>query len=178
MTWRPDDFDDLAADLRRRVGAEFVEEAAEVERLADLQRRRHANLAEAARNAMHRGDRVTVVCADHKWTGHLTAVGNDYARLDTGELVVEAYLPSVGLELEPSRVGGRSGQPPSVTWRARLVELEMNKEEAELYAPLLRISVSGRVLVVATDHVEVEVEGGKVVLPLASVAVLIRSHPR
>ena len=38
MTWEPGEFDDLAAELRRRVAAEFRSEAEEVEHLVELQR--------------------------------------------------------------------------------------------------------------------------------------------
>jgi hypothetical protein len=174
VTWRGDEFDELASDLRRRVGAEFVEEAAEIEQLTDLQRRRRADLAEVARAAMHRGDRVTISCQSGYWVGQLQSVGDDYVVLETAELLVEAHLPSIGLEIEPSRSGGRSGSPGSSTWRARLIELELEGETIALVAPTANAEVTGRIEVVASDHLVIDTGDRRSILPLAVVAVVLR----
>jgi len=82
LTWRPDDFEELGSELRRRMGAEMRDEAEEVERLADLQRRRRGSLQDVVRAAMHRGDSVTVAIGKHSWKGTLRVVGEDYLRLE------------------------------------------------------------------------------------------------
>ncbi|HEX2421082.1 MAG TPA: hypothetical protein VHL55_05740, partial [Acidimicrobiia bacterium] len=92
MTWQPEDFEELGSELRRRMGAEIRDEAEEVERLADLQRRRRSSLGEVARSAMHRGDSVTVTIGQRSWKGTLRAVGDDYLRLESGQVVLEAPL--------------------------------------------------------------------------------------
>jgi hypothetical protein len=176
MTWRDDDFEELGAELRRRVGEDFVREAAELEQLTALQRRRRESQAEAARRAMHRGDRVVIDCRLGHWTGVLTSVGEDYVSLATGEALVEAYLPGVILEVATARSGGQSGVPASATWRARLAELEMNREEVTLLAPLLGFEGLGKIEVVASDHLEFVGQEQRRIIPLDLVTVIIKSR--
>jgi hypothetical protein len=157
LTWQPEDFEELGSELRRRMGAEIRDEAEETERLADLQRRRRSSLGEVARNAMHRGDSVTVAVGQRSWKGILRAVGEDYLRLESGQIVLESPLGEVVVSTEPSRFGGQSGKPASATWRARLAEIAA--EETTVHV-LVRGSedVVGRIEVVATDHLEVSAE--------------------
>lgn len=176
MSWPNDEFDDLAAELRRRVGAEFMQESAEIEQLAEQQRRRRADLAESARGAMHRGDRVTLTCQTGRWSGQLWAVGDDYLVLETIDTWVEAHLPSVGLELEPSRSGGRSGSPASATWRARLTELELEGDSVSVVAPQANVEVSGKIEVVALDHLAIAAGDRRSLLPISMVAVVLRQR--
>jgi len=176
VSWPNDEFDDLAAELRRRVGAEFMQESAEIEQLAEQQRRRRADLAESARGAMHRGDRVTLTCQTGRWSGQLWAVGDDYLVLETIDTWVEAHLPSVGLELEPSRSGGRSGSPASATWRARLTELELEGDSVSVVAPQANVEVSGKIEVVALDHLAIAAGDRRSLLPISMVAVVLRQR--
>jgi hypothetical protein len=174
MSWRDDEFNDLAAELRQRVGGEFVLESEEIEQLAEQQRRRRADLAESARRAMHRGDRVTITCQKGRWAGHVWAVGDDYLVLEAIDTWVEAHLPSVGLEIEPARSGGRSGSPASATWRARLTELELEGAVVRVVAPAANVEASGRIEVVATDHIAITTGDRLAVLPISMVAIVIR----
>lgn len=174
MSWRDDEFNDLAAELRQRVGGEFVLESEEIEQLAEQQRRRRADLAESARRAMHRGDRVTITCQKGRWSGRLWAVGDDYLVLEAIDTWVEAHLPSVGLEIEPARSGGRSGSPASATWRARLTELELEGAVVSVVAPVANVEASGRIEVVATDHIAIATGDRLAVLPISMVAIVIR----
>lgn len=178
MSWRPDDFDDLAGELRRRVGHEFREEAEEVERLSDLQRRRRATLADVALDAMHRGDAVTVRSAAATWTGELTAVGDDYLSLRAVNVIIEVPLDAIALEVVASRAGGRSGRPASLTWKARLAELATSGEVVTLLAPDLGVEVTGPIELVARDHVVVSGGTAKSYIPLGSQTILLRSLPR
>jgi len=157
LTWQPEDFEELGSELRRRMGAEIRDEAEEIERLADLQRRRRSSLGEVARSAMHRGDSVTVTIGQRSWKGTLRAVGDDYLRLESGRVVLEAPLGEGVLSTEPSRSGGHSGKPASATWRARLAEIAAEQTAVHV---LVRGSeeVVGRIEVVATDHLEVAAE--------------------
>ncbi|MGH8926258.1 MAG: hypothetical protein ACRDWA_16750 [Acidimicrobiia bacterium] len=157
LTWQPDDFEELGSELRRRMGAEMRDEAEEVERLSDLQRRRRNSLAETARTAMHRGDSVTIAIGERAWKGTLRAVGEDYLRLESSQIVVECPLAAVVVRTERSRSGGQSGKPASATWRARLAELAAEKMTVHV---LVRGStdILGIIEVVATDHIEVAAE--------------------
>ena len=85
----PDEFDELARSLRQGAGREWREEAAADEQLTELQRRRARTLADVAREAMHRGDRVTVEVAGLRLAHPVIAVGVDYLVLDDGDGVVD-----------------------------------------------------------------------------------------
>ena len=157
MTWHSDDFEELGSELRRRLGAEIRDEAEEIEQLADLQRRRRSSLNDVATAAMHRGDSVTIAIGERSWKGALQAVGEDYLRLGTGQVVVECPSAAAIITTERSRVGGHSGRPASATWRARLAEIAADEKTVQI---VLRDSedVVGQIEVVATDHLEVSGE--------------------
>jgi len=175
MTWQEGEFEELGAELRRRVGAEFEDEAAELERLAVIQRKRRGSIADAAQASMHGGDRVTFVTAAGSWSGHLVMVGADYAALVSGELIIEAHLLSITLLTEPSRSGGKSGVPASSTWRARLAEIEMNKERVSIF--IGQDERVGFISVVAADYLEFVSDEEHWVLPLSAVTFFIRPRP-
>ena len=174
MTWQPDEFEDLGNELRRRMGAELRDEAEEIERLIELQRRRQATLAEVARTAMHGGDSVTLMIGKRRWAGSLTAVGDDYLALDSGESTVECPLASALISLDPARSGGRSGRPESATWRARLAELATDGDAIRL---LMNDGeeIACSIEVVAVDHLEVSSDRSSYV-PLDLVVAIIRDR--
>ena len=157
MTWDPDDFEELGSELRRRMGAEIREEAEEIEQLADLQRRRKSSLNDVATSAMHRGDSVTIAIGERSWKGALQAVGEDYLRLGTGQVVVECPSAAAIITTERSRAGGHSGRPASSTWRARLAEIAADEKTVRIVVSGFE-DVVGRIEVVATDHLEVSGE--------------------
>ena len=177
MTWEPEEFDDLASELRRRVAAEFRSEAEEVERLVQLQRRRRAILREVATTAMHQGHRVTVHCFESEWSGELLAVGSDYLSLLTNSHFLEARLDAIAIGFTPARQGGRTGRPASETFRARLAEFEVTGEELTLRCNSPLLEVRGVIGVVATDHVEMRLPTERCYLPLDGVVMAIRSRP-
>lgn len=177
MRWKPEEFDDLAAELRRRVAAEFRSEAEEVELLVQLQRRRKAILRDVATTAMHQGHGVTVHCLESNWSGEVLAVGSDYLSLLTATHFIEARLDSIAIALSPSRKGGRTGRPASATFRARLTEFELTREEVTLRCRSPLLEASGVIEVVATDHIEVSLPTGRCYLPLDGVVMAIRSRP-
>ena len=177
MTWEPEEFDDLASELRRRVAGEFRGEAEEVERLVQLQRQRKAVLADIATRAMHQGQGVTVRGLGSEWSGELLAVGSDYLSLLTANQFVEARLDSIAIGLTPARQGGRTGKPSSDTFKARLTEFEMTGEEVTLRCGAPLVDVTGVIEVVATDHIEMRLPMERCYLPLDGVVMAIRSRP-
>jgi hypothetical protein len=177
MTWEPEEFDDLAAELRRRVAAEFRSEAEEVELLVQLQRRRKATLRDVATTAMHQGHGVTVLCFGNMWSGELLAVGSDYLSLLTASNFLEARLDSITMGLTPVRQGGRTGRPASETFRARLTEFELTGEELTLRCISPLFEATGVIEVVASDHVEMRIATDRCFLPLDGVVMAIRSRP-
>ena len=177
MNWEPEEFDDLAAELRQRVAAEFRSEAEEVELLVQLQRRRRAILRDVATTAMHQGHGVTVHCFESKWSGELLAVGSDYLSLLTATHFIEAKLDSIAITLSPARQGGRTGRPASETFRARLTEFELTGEELTLRCSSPLLEERGVIDVVATDHVEMRLPNERCYLPLDGVVMALRSRP-
>jgi hypothetical protein len=178
MTWEPEEFDDLAAELRRRVAAEFRSEAEEIEHLVQLQRRRKALLRDVATTAMHQGQGVTVRCFEREWSGELLAVGSDYLSLLTASHFVEARLDSIALGLTPARQGGRTGRPASETFRARLTEFELTGEKLSLQCNSPILEATGVIEVVGIDHVEMRLPTERCYLPLDGVVMAIRPRPK
>lgn len=172
-----EEFDDLAAELRRRVAAEFRSEAEEVEHLVQLQRRRKALLRDVATAAMHQGQGVTIRCLGEEWSGELLAVGSDYLSLLTASHFLEARLGSIAIGLTPARQGGRTGKPASDSFRARLTEFELTGEELTLRSSSPIVEATGVIEVVATDHVEVRLAAERCYLPLDGIVMAIRSRP-
>jgi len=174
MTWQPEEFDDLAEELRRRVAAEFRSEAEEVERLVQLQRRRRAVLRDVANAAMHQGQGVTIRGFGDEWSGELLAVGTDYLSLRTPTQLLDARLDSIAIGLTPARQGGRSGVPGSDTFKARLTEFEQTGEEVILRCRQPDLEVTGIINVVATDHIEIRCPDERCYVPLGGVFLVIR----
>jgi hypothetical protein len=177
MTWEPREFDDLAAELRRRVAAEFRSEAEEVEHLVQLQRKRKAVLRDVATTAMHQGQRVKIRGLGDEWSGELLAVGSDYLSLRTETHFLDARLDSIAIGLTPARQGGRTGKPASDTFKARLTEFEMTREEITLRCSTPIVEITGVIEVVATDHIEVKLPTERCYIPIDGVVMAIRSRP-
>ena len=176
MTWRPEEFDELAEELRRRVAAEFRTEAEEVELLVHLQRRRNADLRDVAEAAMHQGQGVTVRGFGDEWSGEVLAVGADYLSLKTAAQLLDARLDSIAIGLTPAREGGRAGKPASDTFKARLTEFEMSEDLVTLRSGIPVIEVTGVIDVVATDHVVIKCPES-IYLPLGGIFAAIRPLP-
>lgn len=157
------------------MGNEFREEAEEVERLTDLQRRRRASLSDVALAAMHRGDQVTIQARSGAWTGELLAVGDDYVSLQALNGIVEALLDGVALHVRSSRAGGRSGRPASATWRARLSEFALSGETVTVIAPDLGLEVTGVIELIARDHAVVDNGTVRTYVPMLSLAIVVRT---
>lgn len=171
------DFDELARELRNRVGRDIREEAAEDESLTELQRLRNRDLADAAREAMHRGDRVTVQVAGTAFTDPIEYVGGDYLTMATPESVVDVLLARATLFIEPRQRGGRSGKPAAWTFRARLAEHEQSGIPVELILDTGN-RIRGTIHVVGHDHLVVaESESGSRLVP-AGLVVVVLSRPR
>jgi hypothetical protein len=170
MTWRPEDFDDLASHLRRQMDAEIRGEAEEVERLTELQRRRKQDFGAVAIRAMQAGDRATITIGRRQWRGRISSVGRDYLTLNTDTAVIEAPFTAVILSLERSRSGGENEKPASLTWAARLAELAMAETKVLLLTD--EDELQGRIRLVASDHLEFEVD---VYLMLEKVRAVIRA---
>jgi hypothetical protein len=170
MTWRPEDFDDLASHLRRQMGSEFRDEAEEVERLTNLQRRRKQGFGDVAVRAMQAGDSAAITIGGRRWGGQIESVGRDYLTVNTGAAIVEAPFNAITLALQRTRSGGENQRPASLTWNARLAELAMAETRVLLIAD--DDEFDGRIRLVAGDHLEFE---GDVYIMLGKVRAVIRA---
>lgn len=110
------------------VRAEWRAEETEWSHAALEQWEHNRTLADVARDAMHRGDRVSFAFPSLTWTGTLVAVGDDLARVDTGDGLVDVRLgadaPFVVRTAPPSSDTGHRGDGTVTTFLARLRELD------------------------------------------------------
>jgi hypothetical protein len=173
------EFDDLARELRHRVGGDVRAEAAEDETLTELQRLRARDLSDVAREAMHRGDSVTIRVAGLSFTHPIASVGADYLVMTTPDSVVDVHLPRAVLSVEPRPSGGRTGRPAAWTFRARLAEHEQASTPVEI-ALDTGDRIEGTIEVAATDHVVVSdgETAARSLVPIGLIgAVLSRPRP-
>lgn len=172
-----DGLEDLARALRQGPGQEWREEAATDETLTERQRQRHLGLVDVARDAMHRGDRVTAMAGGLSLTHPLIAVGSDYLTMDDGERIIDIPVAAAVLQVDRRPAGGQSGKPGAGTFRARLAELEQDGVRVEVVTGT-GLREEGTLMLVGTDHVVVGEPGGpRAYVPLAAVAVVFSRFP-
>ena len=123
-----DPFDELARELRRGVGAEWRDEAEITEletRLGELRRRR---LSDVAREAMHRGDEISITVGGRTLTGSPMFVGKDYLVVQTPSMTADVVLDRALVSVRRKPDGGHTTRGGSATFRARLAEYEHTGE--------------------------------------------------
>jgi hypothetical protein len=177
----PELFDD--GELRvsaASVRAEWRADEDEWTRAAYEQFEHGRALVDVARACMHRGDRVSFLVGDVTFTGTITAVGPDTARVQVGaeaDDVVDVHLGvATGVVLridEHARAGGSRGDG-DLTFRARALELEA--VPVVLVGMGLAGLVLGGQLRVGRDHVRiVAVDGTETHAAFACVSWLRRA---
>jgi hypothetical protein len=127
-------------------------------------------LVEVLRDCMHRGDTVAVRFPTCTFTGVLSAVGRDFARITTSaggvDVRVDATTPAVVRVVRQARGGGARGDDSVSTYVARLRQLEGTTVRLGADAG---DEVTG-VLGLGRDHVSVtERDGVRAYVPMASV---------
>ena len=127
-------------------------------------------LVDVLRDCMHRGDTVAFGFATCTFTGVLTAVGRDLARVTTPaggvDVRVDATMPAVVRVVRQARGGGARGDGAVSTFVARLRQLEGTTVRLGVDAG---DEVTG-VLGLGRDHVSVtDRDGGRGYVPMASV---------
>lgn len=154
---------DLAQELRASQGAaELRAEAEENERLAAQAARRRATLADVARSAMFRGDRIACSYPGNVVTGEVVHAAGDLATVATSAGTVHCNLaaPLTLHVVERDVFEGRAPERGAGSFRARLYELELAGTTVEVFGAMTGGSVRGRIEVVATDHAVVAIEDG------------------
>jgi hypothetical protein len=160
-----DDFDgDLFDDGELRVQAasvraEWRADEDEWTRAAYEQFEHARSLVDVARACMHRGDRVSFVVGDVTFTGTITAMGPDTARVQLGrdpDDLVDVHLAvATGVVLridEHARAGGSRGDR-ALSFRARALELEEAPQVLVGLGPAGHV-LAGR-LTVGRDHLRI-----------------------
>ena len=165
-------------DLARRLRAEQREAQEELEEAVEEQARAARDLAAVALELVQRGDTVRATVGERAFVGRVVHVGIDLMTLeDAAGNLFDLLLPAMEAlrVVERSRDGGqakRSEYP--ARFRGRLAEAEATGEELEL-GSATAAPRAGRVMSVGVDHVEFRGrDGSEWIIPLASVAFVIR----
>lgn len=162
--WREDPkLRELGRELRERMGGEFRGEAEESERAAAVAAARSRSLAELTAMLRSRGDLVTVSMGRKSLTGTVVHVGADFFTLSTRGGVAHCSLerPITLRVVGRGQSGGIGpGREPG-TFRARLLELELQGQEVELGGLLLGDVQRGRIRIVGRDHVVFQAADGE-----------------
>jgi hypothetical protein len=168
---------DVESHLRQGAGREWLEEAAEDEKLTELLRRRRLDLSGRILELVHGGERVRAETGGHTFSGRVVYAGADFATVDRGEDLVEVVFDAAVWTVERSASGGIEQSGDMLTFRARLAEIAATAEQVRM------IVIDGRAIVgsaevVAIDHVDVTQDGNTIVVPIRQIAAVIRSTSR
>ena len=157
--------------MRQGAGEELRADAEENERLAAQAARRNASLADVARDAMFRGDKVALRFAEHTVSGQVVHASGDLVTIEgaAGTVHVNLGVPVTLTVVESNAGEGRTPEQGVDSLRARLFELELAETEVELRAVGFDGTVRGRVAVVATDHVVLRTGDGNLHVAFAAV---------
>ncbi len=166
---------ELAEELRQNAGREWIEEAAEDERLSEKLRRRQTNLSEMMAELASRGDRVSIEFGGHTFSGSLVEVGSDFATIlgpgQIADIRLRAAKWSVMVTDQPAEPQDRGVD--SLVALLKLYEAEQTNLRLALPGGDM---VIGKVSVVASDHVEIaDVDDRLLYVPLELVLGVIRS---
>jgi hypothetical protein len=175
MEKRPDP--EIEAQLRHGAGRDWIEEAAEDEKLTELMRRRRLDLSGRALEMVHRGERARAETQGQTFSGQVVYAGSDFATLDRGDDLVEVVLDAAIWAVEAATAGGREQSGSPLSLRARLSEIASSGTQIRLVVADGR-AIVGSVELVATDHVEISQDGNVVLIPIRLIAAVIRPNDR
>lgn len=176
--WPNDPLEELARELRQTVGAELRAEAEITEQETHIGRLRRLDMADVAKAAMHRGDLVSLITATHTVTGTPVYVGKDYLVCQTPTEIVDAAFERILIRVKRRPQGGHTAHGGSITFKARLSELEHSRELVKFTTADAALEVQGRVAVVAADHCIIEnPDGARLHVPISQIALVIRPRP-
>jgi hypothetical protein len=165
-------------DAGAAVRAEWRADEEEWTRAAVERWRHERSLLDVILECMHRGDTIALRLGHITFTGRVQAIGDDLVALAAPDgrvdLRVDDHVPLVARVVERARTGGTRGGAVT-TFRARLLELEMDELDVEIGTPLAGGDVVCGQLTVGRDHVIVHERdhtdtGTGTVIALAAVA--------
>jgi hypothetical protein len=130
-------------------------------------------LVDVARDCMHRGDTVALLMSQRVFSGLVLAVGDDFVRVGspTGHVDVRIgdHAQFILRVIAPARAGGWRGTTEIATFRACLLQLEVDGVEVELGVPAADAMVG--LIYLGGDHVRLECrDGGSAYVPIGSVS--------
>lgn len=144
---------DLAAELRQGAGREWAEEAAEDERLTELQRRRNLTLEDVAKEMVNQGQRATIAFSGHNFSGAVVWAGKDFATLQGAGQLCDVRLEAATWSVIPIDQPSETWNAGPESFRAALFEHADSSTLIRLAFPAGEIAI-GSIDVVAGDHVE------------------------
>ena len=171
-----DELDDLAAELRRGPGADFLDELAITEEETELGRLRGRSLEDVHTSAMHRGDTVEATTRFGVLRGLVDYVGSDYTVLTTPTTDLALRVERCSIRVERSTSGGHTVSGGSRTFVARLSEFAATGEIVTLVVPDLRLELTGQITIVATDHAVIVDSEATTTVPLTQIDAVRRDR--
>lgn len=176
--WTNDPLEELARELRQGVGAELRAEAEITERETHAGYLRGLKLSDIGRAAMHRGDLVSLITATKTVTGLPVFVGKDYLVIETKTEIVDAPFERILIRVERQPQGGHTTRGGSITFKARLSELEHSGEMVTICSADTAFEMVGRVAIVSTDHCIIEdPTGPRFHVPITQISMILRPRP-
>ena len=165
-------------DAAAAVRAEWRADEEEWTRAAVERWQHRRTLLDVVRECMLRGDTIALRLGDITFTGLVQAIGDDLIALAAADgrvdVRVDEHTPLVMRVHERARAGGTRGNA-ATTFRARLLELEMDGLDVEIGADVAGGIVYGAITV-GRDHVIVhQDEQAETVIALAAVAWIRRA---
>lgn len=161
-----EEFDALAAELRRGPGAEMFQELEACELETELGRLRRRTMEDVLAVAMHRGDRVEVGTRFGTVWGGVDYVGSDYVTVVGVDSDMSVRLGRCTVRVQRSSAGGHSVSGGSRTFTARLAEYASTGEIVTLVLPEVSAQLTGQITIVATDHLVIVDVGATMTVPL------------
>lgn len=165
----------LASELRQGAGREWAEEAAEDERLTELQRRRRSTLSDLGKEWVNRGDRVSVEFGGHNFGGAIAVAGEDYVIVEGPGQTADIRLDEARWSILPNDApSGVHGTGPE-SFMALLREHSAAERIVRLALPGGDLAI-GTIVIVADDHIEMrDVDDRSLVVPMKMILAVVRS---
>ena len=170
--------DVLDPDLRRRMDSRARRESEKAEQQAAVLAARRRRLADAAWEAAQYGRLVEVQAGDFEAEGTAFYACRDLLSLQTVRGVLEVCLPNVDALIIRSDASPAHFLPVEAeSFAARLAEMQIYGENVEVVGRDGANRFQGRLETAARDHLALESPRGQILIPLRSVACVIRPRP-